>query len=265
MSDTPSIHAVPLNSKEMSTQGEPLIMMHGLFGSLENLAGVGRLLVDDFRVISLDMRNHGRSPHDDTMTLSVLAEDVLKYMDEHRIEKAHLFGHSLGGKAMMEMALTYPDRVAKVVVGDIAPIAYLEPRHNNVFVGMESVPLSSIQSRGEADDVLKQHIQESAVRSFILKNLHKNDQGQFAWKPNIAGLKSNYSHIIGGNREDCTFDGDVLFIKGDQSDYILPEYREQVLQRFPNAQVKIIPNTGHWLHAEKPETFASLMKAFLKR
>lgn len=254
-----------LNFKRLSENGPALVMMHGLFGSLENLGGIARYLAEDFSVFSLDMRNHGRSPHANSMSLQAMAADVLAFLDEQGLDRAHLLGHSLGGKVMMEAALTKPERVASVIVGDIAPVDYGIPRHDDVFAGLEGLDLASLTSRGQADAAMAGYIQEPAVRSFILKNLYRDEQGSYHWRINVPALKANYRSLIGANRDDRQYLGPVLFIKGELSDYIDTVHREGVVSRFPNAEIKVLAGTGHWLHAEKPELFAKLCRSFILR
>ncbi len=239
-------------------------MMHGLFGSLENLGGIARYLSEHYRVYSLDMRNHGASPHADDMSLAAMAEDVAEFLVSESIDSAHLLGHSLGGKVMMELALSNPERIDRVVVGDIAPVDYGVPRHDDVFAGIESLDLSTLTKRSQAEEVVAHYIQEPAVRSFILKNLVRDSNGGYYWRINTPALKSNYPKLIGANRDDTHFERPVLFIKGEHSDYLTNAHKGEVLKRFPKAQVKVISGTGHWLHAEKPELFAKLTHNFLQ-
>ncbi len=252
-----------LQFKQYSEQGAPLVLMHGLFGSLENLGGIARLLAEHYRVFSLDMRNHGRSPHASTMSLGEMASDVLQFLDQQQLPKAHLLGHSLGGKVMMELALTEPSRVLSLIVGDIAPVDYGEPRHDDVFAGIEAVNPEHILNRSQADALLAEHIETPSIRSFILKNLERDEHGRYRWRVNVQALRDCYPQLIGANRNDRQFSGPTLFIKGEHSNYVTADYREDVVQRFPNAQVKMLAGTGHWLHAEKPELFAKLAHKFI--
>ncbi|MCX4027480.1 alpha/beta fold hydrolase [Endozoicomonas sp. SM1973] len=242
--------------------GEPLILVHGLFGSLENLGGIAKILAEQFMVYSLDMRNHGRSPHSDRMDHQLMAGDIAHFMDENGIKRAHLLGHSMGGKAVMQLALTNPQYVNKLIVADIAPIKYTA-RHSDVFAGLQAINPKAIKSRIEADKILQEHIKELPVRSFLLKNLVKNAETGFTWRMNLAALHNQYENIIDGQTFDKPHNGDVLFIKGGNSDYLLPKHREEIITMFPNAQVREIPNTGHWLHAEKPELFCRIVERFL--
>ncbi|UZE95981.1 alpha/beta fold hydrolase [Alkalimarinus alittae] len=246
----------------MSGQGEPIVLVHGLFGSLENLGMIARGLSDQYEVHAIDVRNHGRSPHSDVHTYEAISGDIIGYLDSCGITRCHFLGHSMGGKAVMHLALNFPERVNKLIVADIAPVKY-EPHHNEIFEGLLSLPLTELQSRGEADQLLAKTVKTTAVRQFLLKNLVKNGNSGFSWKMNLKSLCKNYQHIMAGQSSKAPFDGEVLFIAGGKSNYIQRQHREHVLQLFPNIEMKIIPDTGHWLHAEKPELFVRICERFL--
>lgn len=243
-------------------QGDPVIVLHGLFGSAENLGGIARALSETYEVHSLDARNHGRSFHNNDVSYPAMASDVLAYMDGAGMEKAILLGHSMGGKTAMEVALTAPDRVAALVVADIAPVAYEVDRHGRIFEGMNAVDMSRVSSRADAEAQLAPYIEEDGVLPFLLTNLRRGEDGNYGWRVNLAALQAGYADIIGANRQ-AVYDGPVLFIKGGDSPYLMAEHRDAVLARFPKAQVKVIEGTGHWLHAQKPETFNRLVLEFL--
>lgn len=250
-----------LNHK-VSGQGEPIVLIHGLFGSLENLGMVARGLSHQYEVHSLDVRNHGRSPHSDIHTYEAITEDIIGYLDQCGISRCHFLGHSMGGKAVMHLALNAPERVNKLIVADIAPVQY-EPHHNDIFEGLLSLPLTEIQSRSEADLLLAKTIKEATVRQFLLKNLVKNGHSGFSWKMNLSSLCKNYHHIMAGQTSNTPFEGEVLLIAGGESNYVQNKHRAHVLSLFPNIAMKIIPDTGHWLHAEKTELFVKLCERFL--
>ena len=245
-------------------QGINIISVHGLFGSQENLGGINRRLVDFFCVHGLDVRNHGRSPQSASMLYSEMAADLIEYMDEQGIEKACLLGHSMGGKIVMETALHYPERVGKVAVLDIAPVTYTQRRHDNVFSGLKALNLDALKKRSEADAGLAHYIPETAIRQFLLKNLFRNSEGEFDWRMNLTVIEQSYASILSGQHADKPFSGEVLFLKGGESDYILPEYRDDVLRLFPNASLRSIHGTGHWLHADKPDLVASTLIRFFR-
>jgi esterase len=243
-------------------QGEPVVVIHGLFGSIENLGMITRLLKDEYSVYALDLPNHGRSSHVEKLSLVSMAESVVGWMDSIGLEKANFLGHSLGGKVSMEIALRYPERVTKLIVADIAPVSYPR-RHDDVLAAFRAVELQQIKNRSEADTAMAVYVSEASTRSFLLKNLERKDDG-WHWRINLDGLEADYEEFIKGNSSGFpSYMQPVLFIKGELSNYILPEHREHILKLFPNASVKIINNTEHWLHAEKPDIFTGIVKRFL--
>ena len=241
---------------------DPVVLIHGLFGSFENLGVIARSLSDQYQVINIDVRNHGRSPHSDDMSYPLMAEDLAQTLDELAIDRAVLLGHSMGGKLAMTFALRYPQRVSKLILADIAPVAY-HPRHNSIFAGLLAVDLANLQNRAQAQAALATHISEAGVQQFLLKSLVKNADDSFSWRFNLKALKANYAKLTGEPQTEGRYDGPVLFIKGADSDYILPEHKALIVQLFPKAQAKIIQGTGHWLHAEKPAAFTKLVQDFL--
>lgn len=249
--------------------GPPLILLHGLFGSLDNLGGISRRLQDQWQVHALDQRNHGNSPHTDTMDYPAMADDVLAYMDARGLDKAAILGHSMGGKTAMQVALSAPERVERIIVADIAPVTY-HARHDVVLEGLNSVDLASIRTRQEADEVLAGYVEEPGVRQFLLKNLvrvaedERNDYpGLYRWRLNLPVIEKSYPKLALAPEGDGPFEGPVLFIKGADSAYIQEKHRDDIRRRFPNADLRIMTGTGHWLHAEKPDSFAALCRRFL--
>lgn len=242
-------------------QGKPVVLIHGLFGSLENLGGIARQLAEHHTVYSLDLPNHGRSPHTDTTSLMQMAEAVYEWMQRENLLHASLIGHSLGGKVAMELALTHPQRVDRLAVLDIAPVHY-EPHHHQVFKGLLTLNLDDLPNRARADEVMAEHVEETAVRSFLLKNLVRED-GRYRWRMNLSALHNCYGRLVSGNRV-ARYTGKTLFLKGSHSDYIGPQYKDEILSRFPAAQVRVVADTGHWLHADKPDLVARLLLRFLQ-
>ena len=244
--------------------GGDVITLHGLFGSHENLGVLNRRLASSLRVHGLDLRNHGRSPHDGVMNYQVMAEDVLAYMNEHGMGSAHLVGHSMGGKVAMTLALMAPHRVNRLAVIDIAPVTYRERRHDPILQGLSAMDLDSLTGRSEADQFLSAFEPDQTIRQFLLKNLYRVEQGGFGWRVNLAAIINNYQAILSGQQADRPFAGATLFIKGGASDYILPEHRESVLALFPSATVRVIPEAGHWVHAQKPDLVSGTLLRFLQ-
>ncbi len=251
----------PIIHSRSQGEGYPIVLIHGLFGSLENLGVLAKALAEGYKVYSIDLPNHGRSFHADSMTLSSMAADVERWMDKNAIERAHFIGHSLGGKVAMELALASTHRVAKLAVIDIAPVLY-EPHHTAIFEGLLALDITHLKSRALADDFLSPFVPDLAVRSFLLKNLVKADAG-FVWRMNLAAIVKHYASLIGANRHDTAFNGDVLFLKGGDSPYIQNDHKDAIAARFPTAKLRIIPSVGHWLHAEKPDHVSKILLNFL--
>lgn len=228
---------------------------------MENLGGLARPLSEFYQVHSLDLPNHGRSAHTQHIDLPSMAAAVVAWMDAQGIEKTAIIGHSLGGKTAMELALWMPQRISKLVVIDIAPVHY-PPHHNQVFAALARVIPEQLGNRADAEALMAPLVPEVAIRSFLLKNLLKQESG-FRWRMNLPVITRDYPALIAGNR-DGVFHGGALFIKGGDSDYVTPDHRDLIVARFPNAQLKIVPNTGHWLHAEKPELVSKLALRFLQ-
>jgi len=246
---------------QLTGSGPAVVLIHGLFGSFENLGSIARALSDEFQIINIDVRNHGRSAQSDEINYPLLAADLAETLAQLQITPYAIVGHSMGGKIAMEYALHHPEAVSRLVLADIAPVSY-HPRHHSIFAGLNSVDLATVASRAEADKQLAVHIHEAGVRQFLLKSLDKTDDG-FRWRFNLAALQTHYAELISAPQASGQFAGPALFIKGSESDYILPEHRPLIMQHFPAAQAKIIQGTGHWLHAEKPAAFNKLVRDFL--
>ena len=253
--------SLDLNAR-VTGEGDPLIVVHGLFGSLENLGGITQRLSDEWHVHAIDLRNHGRSPHADTMSYPEMAADILRYMDQQKLDSACLLGHSMGGKTVMELALSDPARVSRLIVADIAPVTY-PPHHDAIIDGLIGLDLDTVGPRGDADKALAESVEIPAVRQFLLKNLVRTDEGGFRWRLNLDAIEREYASIAAGPTAQGPYNGPTLFIKGGESDYIQDSQRDAVATLFPSALMRIISNTGHWLHAEKPELFATLCRRFL--
>lgn len=238
-----------------------IVLIHGLFGDLDNLKSISRALSDTYYVINVDLRNHGQSPWTETMAFSDMAADVLAVLDTLNLNNAHILGHSLGGKVAMELALHYPSRVRSLIVADIAPVSY-DPSHNTILNALAAMNLEHVDSRQSADKILAESIKELGVRQFLLKNLRKTDTG-WVWRMNLKALHHCYPELIGAPSAELVYSGPVLFIRGGRSDYIQAQHKNAIVSRFPHAQSKTINDTGHWLHAEKPAVFNGLVERFL--
>ena len=224
---------------------------------------INRSLSRDYCVHGLDLRNHGRSPHSPEMSYSLMADDVLEYMDDQSLQNVILLGHSMGGKVAMALALKAPERVSALVVIDIAPVTYRHRKHDDVLDGLSSIDVQSLQNRNDAEVQLAKYVTEKPVRQFLLKNLYRKKDGVFGWRVNLESIVEHYPEILAGQQSTQSFQEQTLFIKGGASDYILPEYQDDTLKLFPQAQVRIIAGAGHWVHAEKPELVARTIQRFL--
>lgn len=245
-------------------QGEPLIILHGLLGSLDNWQTLGKQFAENYTVFIIDQRNHGKSPHAKEFNYQVLADDLLEFMDDNHLYSANILGHSMGGKTAMNFAVENPDRVQKLIIADIAPVKYKEG-HKAIFDALFSVDLEKISSRKEVEAQLALTIKEFGIRQFLMKGLTRNKDRKFIWKFNLEDIWASYNDIIDTfYLPDAEFDGETLFIKGENSNYILDEYLPEIEKYFPNYTLEIIENTGHWLHAEQPKIFYDLVNNFLQ-
>jgi esterase len=243
--------------------GFPLLILHGLFGSLDNWHTISRRLGESCQVYALDLRNHGRSPHSEVLDYEVMAADIAEFMQTHGLARAHLLGHSLGGKVAMLFALRHPDRVEKLIVADMAPKAY-PPSHLSILAALRALDLASFHNRNEIDAALVPGIPEPTVRQFLLKNVGRTESGGFAWKMNLAAIDKNYPQLIQAIESDQQFKGPALFISGGQSDYLQANDHDRITKLFPQAQFSTIPEAGHWLHAEAPEEFIKTIMNYLR-
>lgn len=243
-------------------EGTPLVMLHGLFGSGDNLGGLARAMEQDFRMILVDNRNHGRSPHAPTNSYGEMAEDILDVMDREGLDRAHVFGHSMGGKIAMQMALMAPDRVDRLVVGDIAPVAYSR-HHDTILEGMGKVAEAAPQDRAGAEEILSAYVNEADVLSFLLTNWRRGDDGTWRWRLNFDAIRNDYDSIAAAV-EGEPVQTPVLFLRGGNSDYVTAAHRDTILKLFPKATVRTVEGTGHWLHAEKPDLVARVIMRYLK-
>lgn len=246
---------------ELVDINENIFIVHGLFGSLSNLSGLAKELQAHFNIILVDVRNHGKSPRDKSMSYPEMANDIFELADALCIDSFSIIGHSMGGKIAMTCALLQPQRIKRLIIADIAPVSYPD-KHNNVFLGLKSVQRSKITSRHEADQQLAHYIESAEVRLFLLKSLQREAE-QFKFLFDIDNLHNNYSLIGAWPEFTHTFDNPTLFIKGANSDYIDLQNPHPIMLRFPNAKAKVINDTGHWLHAEKPKIFNRLIVNFL--
>lgn len=229
-----------------------LLIVHGLFGSARNWGAIAKRLSDSREVLSVDMRNHGESPWAEAHGYDDLAADLAELV---RAEggSVDVLGHSMGGKAAMMMALQHPELVNRLLVADIAPVAY-EHSQTHLIEAMRKLPLEQIRSRAQADAALAQHVAEEPVRAFLLQSLDLRAQ-PVRWRLNLDVLEREMGRIIGWPEVSGQYHGPALFLSGANSDYVLPEHRPAIKALFPNAKFAKLPDAGHWLHAEAPRPF----------
>ena len=235
------------------TDRPPLLVVHGLFGSARNWGVISKRLSDEREVIAVDQRNHGDSPRNDSHTYFDMAEDLAQVIDG----KWDVLGHSMGGKAAMVLALKYPEKVNRLIVADIAPVAYTHTQTQNIN-RMRRVDLETVKDRKDAAEQMGDL--DDGLQAFFLQSL---DLKERRWKLNLDALEANMADIVGFPDVPGQFDGEALFLSGAKSDYVLPEYRARIRDLFPNSHFAKLPGTGHWLHAEKPREFEAAVRTFL--
>ena len=243
-------------------EGEPVVLLHGLFGSGGNLGALARALRDHYRVFSVDLPGHGASGVPASFDLPGMASSVAAWLDEQGLETARFVGHSLGGKVAMELALAAPARVAALVVADIAPVAY-PAGHDDVFAGLFAVAAAGCTRREDAQALLEEHVAEPGVVQFLLSDLRRDEGGQLRWRLALNALHAAYPALARAPAAGRSYPGPVLFIKGGDSRYLSESQRPVIEALFPAAKVRVVPGTGHWLHVEKPEVFNGIVRRFL--
>lgn len=251
-----------LNYKSFGS-GPPLVVLHGLFGTLDNWQTLARKWAELYTVILVDQRNHGRSPHFDTMDYNLMAEDLANFLESQWIHECFLLGHSMGGKVAMQTALNYPDLVEKLIVVDISPRAYRRG-HDEVFAALRSLNPATVGDRQTADSTMAQHLPDPGVRQFLLKNLARAKEGGFRWRMNLPVIHQHYEKLIGVLDLDAApYEGPSLFIRGGKSGYVRDEDEATIREIFPKARLMTVANAGHWVHAEQPEILRELVTTFL--
>ncbi len=251
-----------LNAKIFGDADEKLIILHGLFGMLDNWQSIARKFSEHYQVHTLDQRNHGHSFHSDEHSYELMAEDLKYYLDHHGIKKIHLMGHSMGGKTAMLFACLYPEMVEKLIIIDITP-KYYAPHHQDIISGLLDVHNSPISSRKEADTILQKHFANSGVRQFLLKNLYWKTKEDLTFRFNLEGLVKNIENIGISLSEGSVFENPTLFIDGEKSDYIQDDDEDLISEHFPDYEVIEVSDAGHWVHAEKPTELLNIVLQFL--
>lgn len=256
---------IQLNYKEYGVGEQNLIILHGFLGSLDNWHTLaGQWAQAGMHVWSIDLRNHGKSPHTEHHSLQLMVDDLNDFMFQHHIPSAAVLGHSMGGKVAMLFAIQYPDLCQKLIVADIAPKAY-KPGHDDVFNAILHVDLNNVESRKDAEQAMLPYLGDFNTRQFILKNLERSEKGKYQWKFNVKTLYTDYDEIRKPIESKHTYNNPTLFIKGGLSGYIKDTDKGMIQALFPNAHIFEIADAAHWLHAEKPKEFYETVLDFVNK
>ena len=245
-----------LQTEQSAPNATPILLIHGLFGSLDNLGVLARGVRDARPTLQVDVRNHGLSARSDEMNYHVMAQDIVETLDAHHIDRAGVIGHSMGGKIAMALSAIAPERIDKMVMIDIAPVDYQTRRHDEIFAAIRAVSAAGVTRRSEAAEVMRQHIDEEGVIQFILKSFAEGE-----WRFNVPALWDNYS-TISGWEEIPAWPHPALFIRGGDSPYLDNQHRDALLRQFPQAHAHVISGAGHWVHAEKPDAVLRAVRRF---
>ncbi|KAA8999922.1 esterase [Affinibrenneria salicis] len=239
-------------------QGKPpIVLIHGLFGNLDNLGVLARDLQSQHATLQIDLRNHGLSPRDAQMNYPAMAQDVLSLLDDLNIERAVVIGHSMGGKVAMALSALIPTRLDKLVAIDIAPVDYQLRRHDSIFAALRAVSAAGVTQRADAARLMRAEIKEEGVIQFLLKSFHQGE-----WRFNVPVLWDQYENIVGW-QDVPAWPHPILFIRGANSPYLDDRYRPDLLRQFPQARAYVIAGSGHWVHAEKPAAVLRAIRRFL--
>jgi len=245
-------------------EGQPLIILHGLFGISDNWVSIARRLGENYEVFVLDQRNHGQSPHSTTFNYYAMMDDLLEFIDDHQIVNPIFIGHSMGGKVAMNFALEHPSKVHRLISVDMSTRQYAaRKQHMEIIKAMLAVNFNQIRSREEVEKQVSQVITSPKIMMFVMKNLYRINQNRFAWRLNIADIDDNLENVFEAVESPYTFDKPALFIKGGLSDYIMKEDYITIPKIFPKAEFTTIEGASHWVHAEKPKELCTEFSRFL--
>jgi pimeloyl-ACP methyl ester carboxylesterase len=252
-----------LNYKQVSDTGQPMIILHGVFGSLDNWATISKSIADaGYAVYLVDGRNHGRSSHDDEFTYPAMAADLHEFIQDHGLTNPVIVGHSMGGKTVMQYAMEYPGTYDKLAIIDIGPKAY-PLHHESILDGLNAIPLAELKNRQQADDVFSAYEPIGAVRQFLLKNLYRTDDEGFDWRFNLPVLTRSIANVGVDIPYLRIVEEPTLFMRGANSGYVKDKDWKNIKELFANAELSTIPRAGHWVHAEQPKMFVEVLVKFL--
>ena len=244
-------------------EGKPLLILHGFLGMSDNWKSLGtQFATQGFQVHMLDLRNHGRSFHSPEFNYDVMVEDVLDYCNANNLGAINIIGHSMGGKIAMLFAVTYPEKVEKLIIADIGT-KYYRPHHQEILAGLNAIDFSKKPDRNEVDEILKTYVPDFGTRQFLMKSLYWQEPRQLAFRFNLAVFNTTIEEIGKALPIEAKFSKPTLFIRGGNSSYIRDKDFDGIKAHFPNAIIETIPNVGHWLHAENPKDFFEKTTEFL--
>ena len=242
-------------------EGQPLIILHGLFGTSDNWQSIGKAFAERFTVYMVDMRNHGHSPHDNEMDYFVMSDDLKELFIDNEISNAILMGHSMGAKAAMYFAQENPGYIDKLIVVDMGIKKY-PPHHQLIFDALLAVDLHKVKTRKEVEQIIRSYFNDESVIQFLLKNLYWSDEEKLAWRMNLHVLYRDIENILAAV-PDKKCELPTLFIRGGKSNYVLDQDWDAIKALFPNAELATIETAGHWVHAEAPKEFFEKLNAYI--
>lgn len=254
-----------INFKTSGDSSNPcIIIVHGLFGSLDNWQSLAKKWSVKYYVVNIDVRNHGKSFHSEDMSFETLANDIKNICENLQITKFHILGHSMGGKIAMEFASLFPEFLNSLIVVDVSPYAY-PPHHNDVFEMLRSIDLKQYTTRQEIETEVRKHLKDEDVIQFVMKNVKRNEvELFFEWKFNSKVLDREYLDLI-QYIPAKGYDGKTLFIGGEQSKYITKETSLHIFDLYPKAELEFVSNAGHWVHADNPDEFYNKVSLFIDK
>jgi len=245
--------------------GPAIVVMHGLFGMSDNWMNIAKELSSRYTFYLLDLRNHGRSPHDDDINFELMAEDVAKFLDTSKLKDITLLGHSLGGKVAIQTAAHFPQYLKKLVVVDIANKVYQTSYFEEYIDAMLSIELESIRSRRDAEGAfLEKRNVETGVLHFLLKNLYRDENNHFKWRLNLLALKNNMNNLLTNIKIESTITTNTLFMKGSESGYITQQDEGEIKKDFQNVRIAEVVGANHWVHFSAPKNFINVLTDFQK-
>ncbi len=243
-------------------EGKPLVVLHGVFGSSDNLYTVCKNISEQgFEVYILDARNHGQSPRSSEFNYSVLATDLFDFIEEHQLVDPTVLGHSMGGKTVLQFSQMY-DNYSKLIVVDIAAKGY-SPHHSHIIEGLKAIDLSTLTSRKEAEQVFSKYVTDLGEQQFLLKNLYRTDAGGFDWRINVPVLAANAENVVAAIPLSKTIDKPLLIMRGGESNYVSDQSVEDLKDYYTDLKLVTIEGANHWIHATKPREFVETVVDFL--